>query len=398
MDNISHSVAGLAIGETIHRCLPAEPESAAQSVRRRMLLTSCWLASNFPDLDLVLTGQLPPPLGYLLHHRGHTHTLLYLLPQALVIIALIWLLWPNARRLLHASGQARLGLAAACATGLLLHIGLDFLNSYGVHPFHPFDSRWYYGDAVFIVEPVFWIAFGVPLATMLTKRWRRLACLGLMAAVIGVAAWKGFLNAGSVLFLLALAGALLALGARRSLLAGLASACAFSTMQGAVSQHGKNVVAAALQGQDAAGAVLDIAMTPMPANPLCWSYMTVARDQGAAQYVITRGIYRMVPRPWAGMACPAAFAGEASERSVNVVEQSRNSLAQLRQFAATCRGEAWLRFARMPGFGSEGASDLRYSITVGGNFSTMALDGLAAAPCPSAVPQWTMPRSDLLTP
>jgi sec-independent protein translocase protein TatC len=47
------------------------------------------LAGNFPDLDLVLTPLLPAPLGYLLHHRGHTHTVLYALPQMLLLAALM---------------------------------------------------------------------------------------------------------------------------------------------------------------------------------------------------------------------------------------------------------------------------------------------------------------------
>ena len=56
-------------------------------------------------------------------------------------------------------------LVTACV-GMVLHISMDGLNVYGVHPFWPFDARWYYGDLIFIVEPVFWIAFGIPLALM----------------------------------------------------------------------------------------------------------------------------------------------------------------------------------------------------------------------------------------
>ncbi|WP_370466973.1 metal-dependent hydrolase, partial [Salmonella enterica] len=52
----------------------------------------------------------------------------------------------------------RMQLAAIACLATLLHIALDFTNSYGVHPFWPFDNRWYYGDAVFIVEPLFWAA------------------------------------------------------------------------------------------------------------------------------------------------------------------------------------------------------------------------------------------------
>lgn len=398
MENISHSLAGLAVGEAIHRCLPAELDAAAQTVRRRILLASCWAASNFPDLDIVLTGQLPPPLGYLLHHRGHTHTLMYLLPQALLLAALVWLLWPGARRLLHASQSARIGLAAACGAGLLLHVGLDFLNSYGVHPFHPFDSRWFYGDAVFIVEPVFWVAFGVPLAAMLATRWRRFSALGLMAAVIGFAAFKGFLNLGSVLFLLGLGSALLILGQRRALWAGLFAAFGFAAVQGGVSQYGKTVIKAALQAQAPASRVLDTAMTALPANPLCWSFLSVSRDDSTAAYVIARGTFRLWQTTVPGAACPPGFPGQPSPGVVNIEERTRLSLAGLRAFAATCRGQAWLRFARMPVLGSEGASDVRFAMGVRGNFSTMQLDALAGASCPSPIPDWNLPRSDLLTP
>ncbi|WP_229507669.1 metal-dependent hydrolase [Massilia sp. Dwa41.01b] len=77
MDNLTHSLVGLALGELAHRVLPTEADPARASTRRRLLLSCGALASNFPDLDLVLTPLLPDPFGYLLHHRGHTHTLLY---------------------------------------------------------------------------------------------------------------------------------------------------------------------------------------------------------------------------------------------------------------------------------------------------------------------------------
>ena len=54
----------------------------------RLPLVSRPLSGN-DDLDLVLTALAPAPLGYLLHHRGHTHTLLYVLPQALTLLAAV---------------------------------------------------------------------------------------------------------------------------------------------------------------------------------------------------------------------------------------------------------------------------------------------------------------------
>src|SRR4051812_36693208 len=113
MDNITHSVVGLGVGALIDRSLPPEPDDTRERVRQRMLLTIGCLASNFPDLDLVLTKLLPAPLGYLLHHRGHTHTLLAALGEVAVLLALVWLLWPNARRLLAISSSARWGALLA---------------------------------------------------------------------------------------------------------------------------------------------------------------------------------------------------------------------------------------------------------------------------------------------
>src|SRR5689334_432126 len=107
MDNITHSVVGLGIGALIDRSVAPEPDPGAQRMRTRLLLTLGCLASNFPDLDLVLTRLLQAPLGYLLHHRGHTHTLAGALGEIVLLLGLVWLLWPAARRLLRTSPHAR---------------------------------------------------------------------------------------------------------------------------------------------------------------------------------------------------------------------------------------------------------------------------------------------------
>ena len=182
MDNLTHSIIGFGVGEVVHRSLPDEADPRSQRVRHRLLLVSCALASNFPDLDLFLGKLLPDPLGYLLHHRGHTHTALMALPQALLLAALLWLCWPSARVLLRASVPARWGLVVSIVAGLALHLLMDFTNSYGIHPWHPFDGRWLYGDMVFIVEPLFWVAIG--------GRWR-LSCAGVSRAWLGwQACWR----------------------------------------------------------------------------------------------------------------------------------------------------------------------------------------------------------------
>jgi inner membrane protein len=214
MDNLSHTVAGLLAGELLHRSLPAEADTDRHALRRSLMLATCALAGNFPDLDLVLTPLLPAPLGYLLHHRGHTHTLLYAFPQAMLLAALLYLLWPSARHLLRQSATARTGFGLALAVGFGLHLAMDYLNSYGLHPFHPFNSGWVYGDMIFILEPVFWVAFGIPM--VMTLRQPALRWLLLLAAPLALAffAWRGFLAWQSLAALLAI-GLLLAIAGAR---------------------------------------------------------------------------------------------------------------------------------------------------------------------------------------
>jgi len=407
VDNITHSVVGLGVGELIQRSLPPEAGDARQKTRHRLLLTACAAASNFPDLDLFLTHQLPPPLGYLLHHRGHTHTLLYLLPQAVLLLAALWLLWPNARALLRESRHARLGLLLATIAGFLLHISMDFLNSYGVHPFYPFNPNWYYGDAVFIVEPVFWVAFGVPLALSIHTRARWVLVFGLFAALAFVTV-HGYLSWGSFEALAALGGAIAALRlmhmhSRRALALALAICLAFVGVQGYASSLGRAQLTRHLQALDPASRVVDIAMTAFPAQPLCWAFASVESNEAAASYRLRRGIISLAPG-WLPVAdcAPALQARGGDEPALRagadgVALQSdwQGSLTTLRALAAgNCELNAWLRFARIPQVDEEVASDQRFASTPRGNFTTLELAQSRA--CPGNVPQWGMPRADLL--
>ena len=404
MDNISHTLAGLAAGELLHRSLAPEPQAQAQSLRRRMLLAVCGVAGNLPDLDLLLSGQLPPPLGYLLHHRGHTHTLLYALPQALLLMALVWLLWPAARRLLRASASARAGLVAATMIGLCLHLVMDYLNSYGLHPFHPFDSRWLYGDMVFIVEPVFWVGFGVPLAMMLSPRAARFALLALLGGALAwtTAAhflhWASLLAVGLSAILIAFTQSRAGSTGRTGLAAGMLAAAAFVAMQGAASHLGKAHLAQHLLAMSASTRVLDMALTPFPANPVCWSFVSVERDDSAGTFRIRRGVLSLAPALLPVSACPAAFVPPFTDASPSIgFELSANaSLANLRRMTSNCHFDAWMRFARAPLLAGGVASDARFSRGHGSNFSSFDPAAFAAIACPAGVPGWARPRQDLL--
>ena len=403
MDNLTHSLVGLALGELTHRLLPAETDAAAASRRRRLLLTGAALASNFPDLDLVLTPLLPAPLGYLLHHRGHTHTLLYALPQALLLLAALWLLWPAARTLLRSSAHARRGLAAAVAIGLLLHFGMDALNVYGIHPFAPFDPHWYYGDMIFIVEPVFWLALGTPLAAHVAHRAGRRVLLGLLLALPLLFAFSGYLQWGSALGLTALWALALLLtrrhGERAALLAGLAVAAGFVLLQGVAAERARGELRSALAAIDPAALILDLPLSSFPANPLCWGAVAITRD-GPDGYRVRRGVLSLAPRITPAAHCPVKIGAVQVALGAAPVAwawEERGSVAQLRALRSSdCRVEAWLRFARAPSLAKGAATDVRFGIPGAPNFSTLDLTRQVAQSCPRDLPKWAYPREDLL--
>ncbi|MRW85251.1 metal-dependent hydrolase [Pseudoduganella sp. FT26W] len=386
MDNITHSIIGFGVGELVHRSLPAEADTVAQRVRHRLLLVSCALASNFPDLDLFLTRLLPDPLGYLLNHRGHTHTALWAVPQALLLAALLWLCWPSARALLRASRPARLGLALSVGLGFALHLLMDFTNSYGVHPWYPFDGRWLYGDMVFIVEPLFWVAIGVPMA--LIMRWRGLRIGGLLVlfgalVVFAARGYLGWISFAALLLIALMCGwAQWRSGpqGRGGLLLALGVSVAFIGVQGVASHAARVQITAAVKAMNPDVQVLDVALTAFPSQPLCWSYITM--EVTGAQYRMRGGVVHL-----ADGSCPAGLSIAPSAVTGSVQE-----LRALK--AGNCQVDAWLRFGRMPLLADGMLSDYRFAGTPRGNFTTLHIS--PTAPCPAGVPAWGYPRADLL--
>ncbi len=403
MDNITHSLVGLALGELVERALPAPLDPARGRTRRHTLLLTGLLASNFPDLDLVLTPLLPAPLGYLIHHRGHTHTLLYALPQVALLLALTWLLWPGARRLLREDRAARRAIIGTALLGMVLHLSFDALNVYGVHPFAPFDARWLYGDLVFIVEPVFWTALGFALAPLARSRALRWLGLGLFAVMPLLFTWLGFLQWGTLAGLAAVALAVSAAGRRLGARAGLASAllaCAgFVGIQAVAGHVARGEIRAALAQAAPGSSVLDIPLSSFPANPLCWSFATVSTGPAADSYSVRIGVLSLAPGMTPVSSCPARFGGEPGKPAGALAWKyaETRSLAALRELQrSNCSVDAWLRFARVPSLSDGVATDLRFGAPGQPNFSTLPYAARALAPCPAPLAAWGYPRADLL--
>lgn len=157
MDNLCHTLAGLALAE-------------AGFKRKTALGTATMIiGANLPDVDIA--AYFWGPVTALGFRRGLTHGLpaLALWPFVLAGLMLAW--DSKVRR------RGRPGVEAASFKGLLLvgavavwsHPLLDFLNTYGMRWLMPLSGRWYYGDTLFIVDPWVWLVLAVGSGW---ARWR----------------------------------------------------------------------------------------------------------------------------------------------------------------------------------------------------------------------------------
>ena len=148
MDNVCHTLVGAAFGE------------AGLKRRTRFGSATLMIAANLPDLDVLVFATDVPSVAF---RRGWTHGTVaqLLLPIALTAIMVAL---GRARPARYDATPVRVGaLLLLSYVGVLSHVGLDLLNTYGIRLLMPFDGRWFYGDAVFIIDPWLWLALGVGL-------------------------------------------------------------------------------------------------------------------------------------------------------------------------------------------------------------------------------------------
>ena len=174
---------------------------------RRLVVVCLVVGSNLPDADLLYTSLGGGPLAYVLQHRGYTHTLV----GALAGSALWWCgcaLWLRYRHL-RATAVEQTWLAAAGASGVLLHLAMDYTNNYGVHPFWPFYDGWVYGDSVFILEPLLWLA-ALPLVFLLETVVARVLVALLLGVITLLVLVSGVVATPALIVFVGLAAAMLA--------------------------------------------------------------------------------------------------------------------------------------------------------------------------------------------
>lgn len=144
MDNVCHSLLGAALGR------------AGLATRTPLGMTTLIVANNLPDVDVAVFATDTLAMSF---RRGWTHGVLAqaTLPLALTAIVVI------ADRLLRRNAAERVNAAQILVlsyVGVLLHVFLDFLNSYGIRLLMPFSERWFYGDALYIIDPIMYVVLG----------------------------------------------------------------------------------------------------------------------------------------------------------------------------------------------------------------------------------------------
>ncbi len=146
MDNICHTLVGAAIGE------------AGLKRRTRFGNAALMVSSNIPDLDVLVFLTDVSPVSF---RRGWTHGVPAQLLLPACVVALFWLIARFRAGRDAAAPPLRVGwLLLLSYVGVSMHVLLDLLNSYGIRLLAPLDWRWFYGDAVFIVDPWLWLALG----------------------------------------------------------------------------------------------------------------------------------------------------------------------------------------------------------------------------------------------
>jgi inner membrane protein len=408
MDNVTHSLAGLVLAESITRLRARSTTAQRPAAVGAVTAVASIVAANLPDADLFYSGVGGSRLRYMLHHRGYTHTVVIAVLGAVVLWALgsLFLRWRT--RAWPGRSDSRWLLALFLA-GTLSHLVLDWTNSYGVHPFWPFDDRWRYGDAVFIVEPWLWIVSVPALVAASTSRIARVLLSLVLLAGLGLA-WR--VNAVSTGAAIALTvGAVSSVGLARVLransriVAAIVGWVAVTLVMAAGSAAARAAVLRTIHELDPAAEVLDVVVSPMPANAVCMSAITVERS-GATYRVATArvsGVPSVVPAARCGQrASVGSSLGSSTRRSTAAVQWGGEWAAPGAELEAlgreSCPALAALRFIRVPMWTAAGDSallgDVRYG-GGGGGFADVRVPRRSAM-CPPAVPPWTPPRADLL--
>src|SRR6266853_6788421 len=146
MDTITHGIAGALIGKAVFR---GEDMFASHPMNRGRIITwSLMLGAIFPDSDVLRDIFSHDRLLVITWHRSITHSLV-LLPLWALLLAAITSVFAKWRKREAPSFAA---LSANYAVGILSHILLDLVTSFGTMIWSPLEWSRPAWDLIFIVD------------------------------------------------------------------------------------------------------------------------------------------------------------------------------------------------------------------------------------------------------
>lgn len=156
MDTGSHVLLGLSLAGLAY----ADPAVALHPDVAHAVMIGTVIGSVAPDFDTVV--RLRGYSFYIRHHRGISHSIpaLMLWPAAITFFLV----------LMTGLSHDWLSFFLWTLAAVVLHVGLDMLNTYGVQSLRPFSKAWVHLDILSIFEPflfvlhaggmLLWIGFG----------------------------------------------------------------------------------------------------------------------------------------------------------------------------------------------------------------------------------------------
>ncbi len=362
MDNVTHTLIGIVN----YRLLP-------ERFRTRATFWAAVVGNNIPDCD-VLQRFWPnlDDLSYIVHHRGYTHSFAWAIPLGLFVGIVVNLIFKRPWR-----DPAALAVGAGAG---VLHFLADGMNSYGVHPITPFSNGWFYGDTLFILEPLLWIAL-IPVAylTMQSNRGRTLWIL--VFAGFQFLVWRvSWLGTPAALFL-SVGGAAICFGLVWQRKAGMGIALAMMTVLtffGASRWARSEAVEAWRKTGLTQERLVDVESSPFPGNPACWRVWV--RTETESHWTTRLAGVSLLPHWIAPEICAVARGRNRTAEtalpllrpSARVAWSAQSDLEKdlhFRLAEKSCRYRRFLNFARLPflsDIGDDGSSgpwiagDLRY--------------------------------------
>ena len=354
MDPLAHTLVGATMAETRLR-----NGTAAMAVPAGIF------AANAPDVDAVtmfISRDLS--LGF---RRGWTHGVLAMVVLPLVLTAALLLLDRAVARVRGRPPTARAGpLLRLTSAGVLSHPVLDWMNTYGVRFLMPFDGTWFYGDALFIIDPWIWLLGGATVVLGHSASRASVAGWGLLGtvgtAVTGVVIGFGrFADTPRPTALLWGAGLavivwLRATGRGRGRAPQIAAGCLVGVALYAAGMAAASRVAegqAARLARDDGAAPVAVLAIPVPGNPFRRS-IVVAEPAG----------YRFYELDWLARRPLRPVAGPVARGPEGPITAAALTAPHVRGFAAWKRFPAYAVEETADGY-RVSIADMRYARGVG---------------------------------